>query len=270
MGRNGFGDVAELAVLIVASSLLYMAGMVFNDWFDYNVDSRERPQRPLPSGQISRRAAARLGWGLLAAGIIAASFAGFLAGSIRPLGVALALAACIFLYDGLLKRTPLGPAAMGACRALNVLLGMAATSAAWQTASWLTAAAIGVYIVGVTFYAHGEARQSARSRLLLGIAVMMSGIVLLAQLPAHIRLAMTGSNWQFFMMLLGALIAWQCLRPVLDPRPNKVQMAVKQSILSLVLLDAAVTLGIAGPIAAIAVLALLIPAAALGQWAYST
>ena len=274
LGRNGFGDVAELAVLIVASSLLYMAGMVLNDWFDYDVDRHERPHRPLPSGQISRRAAARLGWGLLAAGIIAASFAGFLAGflagSIRPLSVALALAACIFLYDGLLKRTPLGPVAMGACRALNVLLGMAATSAAWQTANWLTAAAIGVYIVGVTFYAHGEAGRSARSRLLLGIAVMMSGIVLLAQLPAHIRLTMAGSNWQFFMMLLGVLIAWQCLRPVFDPRPNKVQMAVKQSILSLVLLDAAVTLGIAGPIAAIAVLALLIPAAALGQWAYST
>ena len=36
---------------------------------------------------------------------------------------------CILLYDAWLKRTPLGPLAMGACRMLNVLLGMSAVDA---------------------------------------------------------------------------------------------------------------------------------------------
>ena len=44
----------------------------------------------------------------------------------RPGVVAALLAACILLYDAWLKRTPLGPLAMGGCRMLNVLLGMSA------------------------------------------------------------------------------------------------------------------------------------------------
>ena len=35
--------------LLAASCLLYMAGMVLNDFYDYDVDLRDRPHRPLPS-----------------------------------------------------------------------------------------------------------------------------------------------------------------------------------------------------------------------------
>ena len=273
-GRAGSTAALELAVLIVASSLLYLAGMVLNDWFAYDVDRQERPERPLPSGRITPTTAARLGWGLLISGLIAASAAGYLLGSALPLGVAVALAVCIILYDGILKRTPLGPLAMGGCRTLNVLLGMSAAGIfwrpLWQAENYLVAAAIGVYTAGVTFYARSESKRSSRRRLLLGIAVMMSGIVLLAQLPSLMRLTIPGPKWQLFMLLLGTLIAWQCLRPVIDPRPRRVQMAVKQSILSLVLLDAAIVLAVAGPVAAVAVLGLLIPTVLVGWWVYST
>jgi 4-hydroxybenzoate polyprenyltransferase len=275
-GRAGSTAIAELAVLIVASSLLYLAGMVLNDWFDYDTDRQERPRRPLPSGRIARSTAARLGWGLLVSGVVAASAAGYLLGSTLPAGVAVALAVCIVLYDGPLKRTPLGPLAMGGCRMLNVLLGMSATGinttgTVWQTENWLVAAAIGVYIAGLTFYARHETDEhSDRRRLLTGIAVMMLGIVLLARLPSYMHLTIPGPKWHLFMMLLGALIAWQCLRPMIDPRPKYVQRAVKQSILSLVFLDAAVVLAVAGPVAAVAVLALLIPTVVLGRLVYST
>ena len=33
---------------------LYAAGMVLNDAFDAELDARERPERPIPSGRISR------------------------------------------------------------------------------------------------------------------------------------------------------------------------------------------------------------------------
>ena len=32
----------------------YTAGMILNDLLDYEVDVRERPERPLPSGAVSR------------------------------------------------------------------------------------------------------------------------------------------------------------------------------------------------------------------------
>src|SRR3954465_15525908 len=39
--------------LVVASAALYTAGIMFNDLFDFQIDLRERPYRPLPSGRVS-------------------------------------------------------------------------------------------------------------------------------------------------------------------------------------------------------------------------
>jgi hypothetical protein len=62
----------------------------------------------------------------------------------------------------------------------------------------------------------------------------------------------------------------RCFTAVLDPTPERVQAAVKHSILSLIWLDAAVALAVAPWHDAIAVAALLIPALLLGRWVYST
>jgi hypothetical protein len=43
--------------LLVGVSLLYIGGMILNDVCDVAVDHRQRPQRPLPSGRVSRNAA---------------------------------------------------------------------------------------------------------------------------------------------------------------------------------------------------------------------
>jgi hypothetical protein len=49
-----------------------------------------------------------------------------------------------------------------------------------------------------------------------------------------------------------------------------VQTAVKHAILTLIVLDAAVILAVAGPLFALPVLALLVPSLLLGKWVYST
>ncbi|MBT4866581.1 MAG: UbiA family prenyltransferase, partial [Planctomycetaceae bacterium] len=100
--------------LLVASSCLYLSGMVFNDVFDRQVDGIERAGRPIPSGRVSPTAAVTLGSLLILVGLGAALFAGT-----QSLLIAVALTGFIFLYDGLLKRTPLGPVAMGCCRLFN-------------------------------------------------------------------------------------------------------------------------------------------------------
>src|SRR2546423_324402 len=53
-----------LAMLLGASLCLYMAGMVLNDFFDAQVDARQRPRRPIPSGRVRRGTAGWLGAGL--------------------------------------------------------------------------------------------------------------------------------------------------------------------------------------------------------------
>ncbi|MFF0739979.1 SCO3242 family prenyltransferase [Streptomyces sp. NPDC004111] len=110
------------ASAVAASLCLYAAGMALNDWADREEDAVDRPHRPIPSGRISPAAALTASCALTAAGLTLAGRAG------RPaLAVATALTATIWAYDLKLKHTPAAPAAMAAARALDVLMGAAAT-----------------------------------------------------------------------------------------------------------------------------------------------
>lgn len=111
-------------LLAIAASLsLYEAGMALNDWADREEDAIERPHRPLPSGRIAPSAALGAAAALTAGGLALAAAAG------RPaLTVAGGLAATVWAYDLGLKHTPAGPAAMATARALDLLLGAAATA----------------------------------------------------------------------------------------------------------------------------------------------
>jgi 4-hydroxybenzoate polyprenyltransferase len=110
---------ARTAGLCAASVCLYWAGMAANDWADREVDAKERPERPIPSGRVTPGTAFGLAAGLTAAGVALAG----LVGGRRALGVAVPLAGAVWLYDTVAKKTAAGPAAMAACRGLDVLLG---------------------------------------------------------------------------------------------------------------------------------------------------
>ncbi|MFI6079810.1 UbiA family prenyltransferase [Streptomyces sp. NPDC051217] len=113
------------ALAVGASLCMYEAGMALNDWADRDEDAVERPHRPIPSGRITPNAALAAAGGLTATGLLLASRAG------RPaLALTTALAATVWAYDLRLKHTAAGPAAMGAARALDVLLGATATASA--------------------------------------------------------------------------------------------------------------------------------------------
>ena len=110
------------AGLVAASVCLYWAGMAANDWADRDLDARERPGRPIPSGRVPARTALRAALGLSAAGLALAG----LAGGRRALAVAVPLTGAVWCYDMKLKATAFGPAAMAVCRGLDVLLGASA------------------------------------------------------------------------------------------------------------------------------------------------
>ncbi len=151
-------DWAQLLLALPAGVMLYAAGLILNDLFDYAVDLRERPHRPLPAGKIYRENAA-------AAALILLWIAAFLAAFFDALAVAIPLILCIILYDVGLKRIPyLGPALMGACRAGNLLLG-ASAACEGNCPSPVPAAvavALGLYIAGVTHLARNETRPGTK------------------------------------------------------------------------------------------------------------
>lgn len=160
--------------LSAAAGLVYLAGMALNDYADRDEDARERPQRPLPSGAISPRAAALLGGSLLLTGVAMARGAGA-----RRSGPA--LATLVVAYDFLLKRSPtLGPIAMGACRSLSLLMGVeAAVSPLRWRRGGEEALILGAYVAGLTLIARSEtgvARQTELrgGALLVGAALLAS------------------------------------------------------------------------------------------------
>lgn len=269
------------ALLLAASCLLYTAGMVLNDVFDRDIDAQERPRRPIPSGRISLAFARRLGFSMLLAGVGCGIAASQLDGQWRGGLTAAALAAAVISYDWLLKRTPLAPVAMGACRALNVLLGMSASAGAWQPMHFVVAGGLGVYIVGVTWFARTEARESSRLQLGLSTAVLVAGIGLLARFPTWATPDLdpvswpkfaegAGQNWSFFWIMMMLLIGWRCLLAVMDPAPYRVQSAVKNCLRSLIILDAMACVAVRGPWLGGMIILLLLPMLYLGRWLYST
>ncbi len=144
--------------LVLASMSIYAAGIALNDWFDYAIDLQERPNRPLPSGRISRRFAGSLGMALLVLGPVLAA----LSGSIASAATAIMLAACVLGYDAGLKRTWLGPEVMGACRGLNLLLGMSQAPSFGGPIAWLVAGSMVVYVAGITWISRSETHSGAR------------------------------------------------------------------------------------------------------------
>ncbi|MFH1022147.1 MAG: UbiA family prenyltransferase [Planctomycetota bacterium] len=117
--------VAGILPPILSSLCLYAGGLVLNDVADAPRDKTLHPDRPIPSGRISRTGAALFGVALIASGILIATMSGR-----KTAGVAGLLAISILLYAFGKNESPnLGTGLMGLCRALNMFLGgMAAVS----------------------------------------------------------------------------------------------------------------------------------------------
>lgn len=263
----------RLVLLLLASGCLYLGGMVWNDVFDRKEDAQTRPNRPLPSGRISVQSAVILGISLLVLGIILAGLAArdrSFANASHPLGIAGTLAAAILLYDGILKRTPLGPIGMGLCRSLNVWLGLSIGDTIPPVEMGVhLSAVIGLYIVGVTWFARTEEGTSQKAHLLAAFGVMIAALLLGLMLPVHLKEGTVTPLYPYLLIAFGFWIGLAIANAIQHPTPKPVQIAVKRCILGLVLLDAILATAFVGP-AGLLIGFLLIPAHWLGKWVYST
>lgn len=255
------GTTSQWPLLAVSSACLYSAGMVWNDYFDRQVDAIERPFRPIPSGQITPRSAAQLAVVLSVAGVSVAIWLGSITGF-----HAVALLALILAYDGGLKSTAIGPLAMGACRFTNVLLGCSVATEAilpWST-RLILAGIVGLYVVGITVMAKDEVGGARRLRLQIGAALL--GIALVAALVAGGHASSLGV---YVLMALTLVLGSAVIAAVSRPDPKTIQRAIKTAILGLIALDAALAAGAVG-VPGLVLLTLLVPAVVLGRWVYST
>jgi 4-hydroxybenzoate polyprenyltransferase len=153
--KLSYGEVVlNVWPLLVGVSLLYVGGMILNDVCDVAVDHRQRPQRPLPSGRVSRNAALAVTIAMGAAGL------GLVAmGGVATAILGLALAGTIAAYDIWHKRSVWSVLLMGACRGLVYWLAMAWGLGAVHVGGVGLGVAVimTAYTVFITIAARGEA-----------------------------------------------------------------------------------------------------------------
>jgi hypothetical protein len=226
-------DAGAVAVVAVAMALFYTAGMILNDLLDYEIDVRERPERPLPSGAVSRPAALTAVIFLFVAGQTLLLLEGrepFLAG--------LGLVALIVLYDAWHKGNVLSPVLMGCCRALVYFIAALAVAGEVALEVSTAAAVLLLYIVGLTQVAKAE------------------GGSLLAAWPLAAVLAAIGYwvgwvNSVWFVVLLVAFAAWVVRALWLVRVPRRIGAGVVSLIAGVSLFDALAVASVEGSLAAV-------------------
>ena len=232
---------ARTLPLLLALSLLYVAGMYLNDYFDREIDARERPERPIPAGRVATGTVLAIGAAMIivALALLAWLGLGFRDGTgWRPLLAGVALAGAIVLYDAWHKDNPASPLLMGLCRML-VYLTAGFTFAISPPLVLLTMALVVLaYLIGLTYVAKQETLGEVRNLwplLLLAVPVVYGGAIALDH-PVN-------------AILLLLLVAWigVALYFLWRRQAGDVPRAVISLIAGISLLDALIIAGAGAP-----------------------
>ncbi len=229
----------SLLVLLLSTTGLYGGGVVLNDVFDAHLDRKERPERAIPSGRVTRREGVILGGSLLVMGVVAAfqisTLSGMLAG---------AISGAVILYDTFSKHHLVwGPLNMGICRGANLLLGISILPSR-VSELWFLALLPIVYIAAITVMSRGEVHGGDRQKGFLAVAMVclvIAGTLSLGVLERYrLMIALP------FVFLFAARVLPPFIRAAREPQPELIRMAVMTGVLSLILLDAMVAAGFSG------------------------
>ncbi|MCW2898934.1 MAG: 4-hydroxybenzoate polyprenyltransferase [Streptosporangiaceae bacterium] len=246
----GVPHSARIPCLAVSSVFLYWAGMALNDYADRRLDAVERPERPIPSGRVRPGLALAVATGLTAGGLALATAAG----GARALRFAVPLTATIWAYDLWLKSTPAGPAAMAACRALDVMLG----ASTGRPASAVPAAlAVGTHTYAVTMLSRSEVvgatpRQVRQAAAAGALAVP---VVISQMFAGRRRLDRAGAAAAGLLGGYLTSVGPSQMAAAREPSAGRVRQAVGAGILGLIPLQASLTAARGRPVVAVALAA---------------
>jgi 4-hydroxybenzoate polyprenyltransferase len=266
-----YANASHLTILMLSSVLIYVSGIVFNDYFDIEVDRRERPLRPLPSGKVTKQKA----FIIAAISMITGNILVFAVGATSVV-ISVILSAIVIAYDWRLKHTIVGPIAMGAARFLNVLLGASPAFPALLSSSnnffmlrlILVSVSMFLYVTAISILSRMEigatrAKQAVRGPFLIIFAVI--AMILLAWFGRIFQIDIIVS-----LMLFAGTIIITFKRTFQEYSSTVIQKGIKTMVLSIIVLDSALVSGTAGLYYGVPILLLIIPAIVLARKLYVT
>ena len=213
-------EIIFLPYLLVTTGMLFCSGMIFNDYFDYNLDKKERSFRPLHSGKISKQHALLIGFIFLILANISAYFLGF-----NSLIISLILSCMILFYNLKFKSISfLGIFTLSIIRMLNILLGFSIIALSSEFIQYLFP--LGIFIVGISILAKNEIKSN------LVIYKKLNKIIIIITIASVSILVI--NNFQFESLLFLGLFSFLSVYSLFF---KKIQNQITVQLLSIILLD---------------------------------
>lgn len=243
-------NLINLAWLSLSTIGLYAGGVAFNDVFDAELDAIERPERPIPSGRVSKNSAAWMSFLLLVIGVVAAAQVNLISATIATTVAGLAV-----LYDYWGKHQHfLGPINMGLCRTGNLLLGISVVPSMLST-FWPIGLLPLVFVAAITMISRGEVHGENKKALFGGFGMFALVILVIATIPL-----VNGSSFLEvlpFLVLLSYMIFPPLLKAIRTEDPKLIGKSVKAAVISLIIVNSSLAAAFAGWMIGLIVLVLL-------------
>jgi len=257
----------QFLLLVTISVLLYCVGIVLNDLYDFDIDKKERPNRPLPSGKISRRSAIVLVTIFSTLALILS-----LQVSFSTLVISTILFSVIFGYDKYLKNTHAGPFTIASARVMNILLGTSVSLRSVDSYSQIVTLTFVliitfVYVSLIGFISRYEVHGfSDNTKLLLPPAIVATVIssIILFSLMGFFKLE------SLIILSLFSFIMIISFSRIYRRDSGRTKQIVRNMILSIIVLDSTFLTGIIGIELGLAVLILMGPLLVLANKMYMT
>ncbi len=260
-------NFVNLTMLMISSGLLYVSGVIFNDYFDIEIDRKERPSRPLVSGKVSKRNAMKIG---LISMISAAILSFFVSWS--SFAIAIFLSSAIFAYDYKLKHNRiLGPISMGGSRFLNVLLGSSPLLQLPINVNlgkpFFVAIILFVYVVVIILFSKKEisGMNSKKQTVILFSIVYF----IIATIGIAIVLGVF-KTWSIVILVCFVVIISLIFKQIIVRDATSIQKGIKNMIISIIILDSIFVSGTAGLLYGLPTLLFLLPTVLLSRKFYVT
>jgi 4-hydroxybenzoate polyprenyltransferase len=222
---GGGGNFAKLPLLLFGVSAVYTGGMFLNDAFDAEFDRQHRSSRPIPSGAISLAAVWRWSFAFLGVGAISLAILGKATGVL-----ALALLACIIIYDATHKAITASPWLLGLCRFwIYVIAGSTGVWGVNGGPIWCG--------VALAFYVAGLGSLARRKNFRGPVPYWP---LLLPTAPIVFAMLMNVGDARKSAMLISLVLAlWvaRCARTIFQPGEANVGRIVSGLVAGIVLVD---------------------------------
>gem|GEM_PF-227694 len=270
----------DLLILGFSSVFLYIGGLITNDLFDFDIDKKERPNRPLPSGKINKNTTIFLSFLFLGSGFLLA-----LSMSLTSALVSVILVMMILSYNYKLKNGVSRPFLMGSIRALNVFYGSTSNNDFLQNSYFngsssmdytilvnllIATVAVFVHIFTLTLISTRETVVEIKkfkklinlknvyvTYLSIFIFILSLGVIFLSNKILFLS---------FFIVFLSAVtfIFFKKIKKE-NLESQDIQFIVKDMIILLILLDASFVTGSSGFYLGIITVSFLIPCIIIGK-----